>query len=254
MAGGETTEADRAFAEHVGYTIARSMSEGGGGVAMRTVVRVDAGLQLLTSIEEQVRFYVGDGAHETPSRMRAALAQDLTEILAAIAESEETGVPTLAGLHNGFDLNPVINILDPYTLEGFDLMERDPGRPFSRGRYSPEKAARDPRIELVDADEARQRLATLLANSARLSASGPSPSTSSLYGFTVYTTKPDYVLDSWRPWGVKRLRFGASKTTPVTGNLASGDYHFEGKNGALTENDGSLSTVGPFHPSTILNW
>lgn len=254
MAGDETRdEGDRAFAEEVGYTVARSMSDDG-GVATRTLVNTETGLQLLSSIEEQVRLYVRNDGFRTPLQTRGALTKDLTDILQSIEASEETGVPTLAGMSNGFDLNPVINILDVYTLEGFDLMERDPDRLFSRGRYSPDKAGRDPRIELIGGDEARRSLATLLTDTLRFSASGPSPPASGSFGFTVNTAKRGYVLDCWPQWGATRLRFGATTTTPVVGPLKSGRYHFEGKNGALVENDGSLSQVDSVNTSTILGW
>ena len=245
--------ADLMFAEEVGRTMALSM-RGGVGLAIEAQTQLQEATRLLAEIEERVLLFLGKRVGLQPVD-RSLLTRALTPILETIARTQATGVPTLRGMKNGFGMNPVVNILDASTLEGFGLASAEIGQPEYELRYSPGNAEHDSRIELTSGDDARRSVLTLLIDAVRFNARAPATPGSGTFGFTVRTTKIGYILASWPQWGVTRLQFGGTKkTTPVVGQLKSGRYHFEGKKGTSVENDGSLSRVGSSSTSTTLNW
>ncbi|MBB3356895.1 MULTISPECIES: hypothetical protein [unclassified Novosphingobium] len=231
MAGDQTTNPkDREFAEMVGFALFDTHPTASSFAPNRSRAQ-----DLLGSIEERVKDYLGDGFRPFSVLQRRDLGAELSEILKVIQQSHD-GVLALAGMENGFGLKLVINTLDNYTMEAF------------RGGKG------DRRIERLSKADAQRSVATLLADSMRFAASTGGSASSGQVNFTVNTTKTGYVLDSWAQWAITRIRFGSKTTTPVSGFLKTGRYYFEGKKGTDIQNDGSLSYAGGANTSTVLGW
>jgi hypothetical protein len=238
---------DHEFAVEVGYQAAEFMSGGGGGMLVQERVRTETALQVLTLIEARVADHLQIGAAPLARADRTWLTAELTVLLEVIQAYEQVGVPTLRGMENGFDLNPVINVFDAHTLRLFDLSDGD-------SKYSQDRAERNDDIELTDEGTARRSLFTLITDFLRFGAAAPRATSSAGFNFTVNTTKRGYVLDSLPEFGGTALGFGSTTTTPVSGLLTSGKYYFTGSKGIDVQKDGRLIPVGTAHTSTRLNW
>ena len=259
----ETTDPrDIEFAVDVGYQLGQQTFSGG-GLAVAAPVGVEEATQLFLQVEETVLGYLSDGFGQAglPRRMRDEFVTQLSDGLKAIEATESYGVPTLRGMINGFDLNPIVNVLDARTLRAFDLHEHGSDHRPVYDRYAiDERPGLAERIELLDEATARRSLITLFADAVRSSLShfGRSPAAnlaaSSTASFTVNTKLTGYVLDYYTQFNATLMAFGANTTTPVTDAITSGKYHFQGSLGTTIQNDGRLHYAGGSRNATVLNW
>lgn len=248
-------EPDSDWSLYVGEMLARRSWLHGPPVA--TMYHLEAGIDLLRSIDMLIERHDGPGLPFLPQPLAERIALQGGQILATIDSSGPYGIPTLTGLETRLGFDPVINIADPYTLEAMNLKEgRRHGFPFEPS-FSREAAEEAPDIALIDEETARTGFIAMLADAYRSArnwlagANNPAPGS---IEFTVHTKLKDYVLDHTPEYAVTWSRFGRARTSPVADKLYSGHYFFRGKDGRSIRKDGTRHLVSSERTETTLSW
>lgn len=245
---------DQDWALFAADTLTRRDASQGIGLAVQSYKQ--AGAELLESINRLVDEYSDQPLAHLPKDQLEKTSMEAGQILSLLDTLPSNQIPTLTGLDTALGFDPVVNVVDPYTVAAMKIGGYGFFDARDEGAYSPGAAALNPEIAMVDAATARTGFFATLASALRgmrNSLSRPS-SASGLIDYTVHTDLKEYVLDCSPEYGITWSRFGDKRTSPVTDRLYSGHYYFKGRKERSVRKDTTRHLVSFERTTTRLSW
>lgn len=224
---------------------------------------------LLHAIEQQVGRYSERGARFLSANLRRFFAAEFGKIRRIYRGGERGTVLMLKGLRNGFELDLIVDIFNEDARRALEFIAQGdrssederggerPAPPYSIG-WARALADRGAPVEVVAARAASFSFLTLMTDMLRLvagsgGASGAGPTGGGLI-FTAHCNRHGWILDCWPQYNYSPVRFGSVPTWPVLGSLpTSGNYYFQGLQGAIVRQDGTLHYASMSNSSTIVS-
>jgi hypothetical protein len=219
---------------------------------------------LLTSLEQQVGRYIGSPPLFLPAYLRRLLEHEIALASRLLAAGRD-GVLVLKEAGNGFGLDVIVDVFNQsarralsgwgqrnpgYSDDG-PAAPPPPGPPLTREWIDDVQRGPAP-VQLASEQEGSASFLTLFTDALRISATAPS-SANSPPAYTANCNLRGWILESWPQFNYSPTRFGSVLTWPVTDTLpTSGNYMFQGLNGASVRQDPTPHYLGPSRSKTLV--